>query len=72
MKQKYTRSYGGVIVSSHNYQEVLKAEGKDKVDFHNKHLKAYIKGRRTFKHGKDKFGEPIYHIVDQKYEIVEK
>jgi len=71
-RERYTREYGGVLVSSKNYQAILDSEGKDSVDFHNKHLKAYIKGKLIFKHGKNEDGDPVFHRVEQKVSINKK
>ena len=71
-RERYTREYGGILVSSKNYQELLQTEGEDAIKFHKKHLKAYIRGKRVFTYGKNEDGDPIFHMVEQKISIIKK
>lgn len=77
-RTRHGRSYLGTIVTASNYREILSAEGKDKIEFHKKHLKAYIQGKSTFYHGFTipaditEKAKPIMHFVDQEYTAVER
>lgn len=74
-KSKYTREYLGVTITQANYKEVLDVEGRDGINFSTKHLRAYLKGKKTFVHGyrTDKDGRryPLSHIVQEKINLVE-
>ena len=50
-KPKYEREYLGVTITAKNYREILEKEGREGINFHTKHLRAYIKGMVTFTHG---------------------
>ncbi len=68
---KYDRKYLGVTITGENYKEILLSAGRDSINFHSKHLNAYLKGRDTFTHGwvVDLNGFPIrkqVHQVQQK------
>ena len=71
------REYLGTIVTHSNYRDLLSAEGKDKIDFHKKHLKAYIQGKDSFYHGSTipaditEKPRPILHYVEQSWSIRE-
>jgi len=70
-KQKYTRKYLGVTITAQNYKEILEKEGRDGINFHTKHLKAYLAGKQTFRHKfkrdengnvlRNAWGFPIYN-----------
>lgn len=70
-KTKSSRKYLGTFIDSSNYKEILEKEGKFALNFHKKHLKAYIKGHDRFKHGKEvdkdgiKTNRPAWHTVQQ-------
>ena len=71
MKAKYNREYLGVLITTQNYSDILKREGRDQINFHNKHLRAYKKGKTHFVHGIriDEKGEklgPAIHPVQAK------
>lgn len=51
VKLKYTREFLGTLITADNYNTILKKEGKSGVVYHNKHLKAYTRGDKTFTHG---------------------
>lgn len=73
-KQTYTRQYLGVTITAENYREILEKEGRSGINFHTKHLKAYLKGNDKFRHGfmrneegkpvKDNWGYPLYNQFD--------
>lgn len=71
MKQKDTREFLGTLVTAKNYNEIMTKEGRDGINFHNKHLRAYKQGKTYFTHGirvnedGDKLG-PMIHQVQQK------
>jgi hypothetical protein len=48
VKKKTSRKYLGVLVTADNYRALL-ADGD--INFHRKHLKAYIRGVDEFAHG---------------------
>lgn len=64
------RKYLGVTITATNYREILEKEGRDGINFHTKHLRAYLKGKKTFTHkwqrdekGRvvtDQFNRPIF------------
>jgi hypothetical protein len=55
---KYERKYLGVTITSQNYREILQKEGREGINFHNKHLKAYLKGWDSFQFGYETFVNP--------------
>lgn len=68
---KIERQYMGTTVTQANYREILEKEGREGINFHEKHLKAYLKGFKRFTFGwiRDEKGqrlEPKWHIVKQK------
>jgi hypothetical protein len=63
MKGKETREYLGVTITSKNYREILEKEGRDGINFHTKHLRAYLKGKTTFRH---KFLRETVIVQDEK------
>jgi hypothetical protein len=63
-----TRKFGGSVITKDNYREILNQGGRDLINFHNKHLKAYLNGKTFFYHGRDAKGEKILRIVQQKFE----
>jgi hypothetical protein len=63
---KYTRQYLGITITSQNYREILDREGRDGINFHTKHLRAYLKGKKSFKSGSK------MHIVQAKLEKISK
>lgn len=67
--KKYNRKYEGVIITADNYREILEKEGREGIAFHNKHLKAYKRGRNYFQHGKDVDGYPLLHPVLSKINL---
>ena len=70
-KPKYERSYLGVTITSKNYREILEKEGRDGINFHSKHLRAYLQGKTSFRHKfmrdekgnviTDMYGRPRYN-----------
>lgn len=50
MKSEYTRQYHGVTITQENYREILNKEGRNGINFHTKHLKAYLQGKKSFNH----------------------
>ena len=48
---KYDRKYLGVTITAENYRDILTKEGRDGINFHTKHLRAYLKGKAFFTHG---------------------
>jgi len=77
-KPTHNREYLGVTITSENYREILKKEGRFGINFHTKHLKSYLQGKRTFIHGYKtevsdlgyKSRYPIFHKVIFKEEII--
>lgn len=73
---KYDREFLGIIITPDNYAEILKRGGRDEINFHNKHLRAYKQGKVTFTHGVrvneegEKLG-PMFHQVQVKLNLVE-
>lgn len=47
------RQYLGEIITSQNYKEILEKEGREGINFRNKHLKMYERGVDSFYHGKE-------------------
>ena len=68
-KPTYERSYLGVTITAANYRHILEREERNGINFHTKHLRAYLKGKEVFTHGfqkdengktvRDKWGHPI-------------
>lgn len=64
---KFERRYLGTTVTAKNYRELMKLaieDGKDprhEINYHTRHLEAYLKGKEVFKHGfrRDKEGKII-------------
>lgn len=52
-KPKYDRQYLGVTITKENYKEIFEKEGRDGINFHTKHLRAYLKGKSYFTHGQE-------------------
>lgn len=48
-KPKVERSFGGILITA----ELAKTMDPDQVALERKHLKAYLKGRKFFTHGKE-------------------
>lgn len=44
------RQYLGITITAQNYKEILEKEGRDGINYHTKHLRAYLKGKTNFKH----------------------
>ena len=44
-------------------EETIEGLAREKRNFNNKHLRAYIKGHQMFYFGKDKFHRPIPFVV---------
>lgn len=71
MKIKYNREFLGTLITSENYSQILLEKGRDEINFHNKHLRAYKRGKEMFTHGirineqGDKLG-PMFHKVQEK------
>lgn len=79
---KWERQYLGITVTKDNYRELMGlaiADGKDprhEINYHTRHLEAYIKGKDVFRHGyrRDKDGKilgPAFFKVEQKLTKVE-
>lgn len=76
-KAKYDRQYLGITVTAQNYRELMDAAIKDgknpryEINYHNKHLKAYLKGRDTFTYGfrydedGNKVGPAIFKVQEK-------
>lgn len=54
--EKLERSFGG---KTENFKS------KEEQRFEQKHLKAYLRGDKTFKYGFDKNGDPIFYKVKE-------
>lgn len=50
-KKEYDREYLGITITAQNYREVLKKEGRMGINFHNKHLRCYLRGDKKFTFG---------------------
>lgn len=62
--------YTGVTITKENYREVLEKEGRSGINFHAKHLAAYLKGYTQFAFGRQWDNIlaryiPTYHPVQQ-------
>lgn len=57
------KKFNGVLVTSLNYKQLLEEGGRDLINYHNKHLKAYLKDENWFQHGRNEDGSPKYHPV---------
>lgn len=71
LKAQYTRNYLGVTITGDNYREILSKEGRKGINFHTRHLEAYLSGNEQFPFGRkwNDFWmkwEPIFHKVKQK------
>lgn len=83
-KAKYTRQYLGVTITSENYRDILSKEGRYGINFHSKHLKAYLRGDSYFTYDferdeegnvrRNAFGQriPKEHKVLQQLIVIEK
>lgn len=80
---KIDREYLGVTVTAKNYREIVgpkgseTEEGRQDLRFHEKHLRAYLKGKDSFTHGwvKDEEGNtvgPQFHDVQQEFTVTYK
>lgn len=47
-KAKFIKRYLGVTITADNYREILNKEGRYGINFHTKHLKAYLRGDTHF------------------------
>ena len=64
---KYDRKYLGVTVTAENYRELIalavaaKLNPRHEINYHTRHLEAYLKGKTSFTHGfkRDKEGKAI-------------
>lgn len=81
-KPTHTRQYLGITVTAENYRELMeaaKADGKPprhEINFHTRHLEAYLKGNEFFRHGNkyDKEGKivgPAFFKVKQELTPIE-
>lgn len=56
-KPEFERRYKGVTVTAQNYRELMEAAEKagfnprHEINYHTRHLEAYLKGKKSFKHG---------------------
>jgi len=72
---KITREYLGVTVTAENYREINPKDkpNRDLRNYHNKHLRAYLKGHDTFQHGwvrhEDGSKSPNIFNVEQKFTV---
>lgn len=57
------RKFNGILITSENYRQILNKEGRKGINFHTKHLKAYLRGDSHFYYGKDLKGLPVLHKV---------
>lgn len=49
-QKQYERAYLGITITAQNYREILAKEGRDGINQHTKHLKAYLKGKKWYRH----------------------
>lgn len=79
-KIKYDRKYLGITITGANYREIMNAAIADnknprhEINYHTRHLEAYIKGQDKFRHGwrVNKDGEvtgPAYFKIMQELTI---
>ncbi len=76
------RRYLGITVTASNYREILEKEGRNGINFHTKHLRAYLKGKTTFTHRwqrdekgnvvRDSFNRPVWAEYKVQEEWIEK
>jgi hypothetical protein len=66
---KESRQYLGTTITASNYREILDREGRDGINFHTKHLRAYLKGKKQFRH---KFMRETVMVTNEKGEEVEE
>lgn len=72
---KITREFLGDLVTSESYRRIKPKEIKESIQrsFHNKHLKAYLKGKDEFQDGWQHFEDgskkPIFYPVQQKFTV---
>lgn len=64
-RKRYDRSFNGTLICSKNYQEIKAKEGTGMLKFYKKHFKAYKEGLDRFPFGTDKYGDPVYHKLEQ-------
>lgn len=56
-KVKYDRKYLGITVTKENYRELMQKAidagmpPRHEINYHTRHLKAYLKGKTEFRHG---------------------
>jgi len=56
-KPTHERRYLGITVTAENYRELMSLAIADKknprheINYHTRHLEAYLKGKETFRHG---------------------
>lgn len=63
------KKFNGVLVTSLNYKQLLEEGGRNLINFHNKHLRAYLRDEQWFRHGVDEEGQPKMHPVLKQYVI---
>lgn len=63
------REFQGVIITKENYRAILNSEGRQSINYHNKHLKAYLNGHDRFSHGKYVDGTTKWFPVLQKINL---
>lgn len=63
------KRFNGVLVTSENYRQLLEEGGRDLINFHNKHLRAYLRDEQWFRHGIEEDGQPKMHPVLKQYVI---
>lgn len=62
-KQVVRKKFNGVVVTSSNYSSLMEEGGRDIINYHNKHLKAYKKDENWFSHGRNEDGTAKMHPV---------
>ena len=63
------KKFNGILVTSTNYRELMDKGGRDLINYHNKHLRAYLKDEQFFIHGVGEDGHPKFHPVLKQYVI---
>jgi hypothetical protein len=47
----HERRFTGITVTAANYRELLEKGGRHEMNYHSRHLEAYLAGKEVFKHG---------------------
>lgn len=75
-KPTVERSFKGITITAENYREIMELGGRHELNYHARHLEAYLKGKEIFRHGfrRDKKGKvigPAFHKVQQEFKAIE-